>query len=324
MLYKHYCIRECPKHGWVLDTSRQKCIKCHPSCSRCIGPTANDCIACSKPDTSLVGFSCKKECPHGTFPNRDTGLCEKCHPTCQTCSGAGADTCLSCAKDLVQSQDKGTCGSVCPEGKFSLEGKCEKCHPNCRSCNGPDSFNCLSCSQGKVFYNLTCVSSCPSGSFLTEQYGIHQCQTCHPVCQSCYGFSSDNCRLCKSPLYLERGMCVVQCSPNHSIEEQTRSCHPCGRECKSSVIDRNRSVQYPNDSALKFVLVDPGKTGLSAIAIVAMSLAIVTFLVVFGILQFRSKKRMKYYTSVECNGRAESDDECNWSLIEDEDEDERM
>lgn len=29
---------------------------------------------------------------------------------------------------------------------------------------------------------------------------------------------------------------------------------------------------------------------------------------------------MKYYISVECNGRVEFDDECNWFFIEDEDE----
>lgn len=65
---------------------------------------------------------------------------------------------------------------------------------------------------------------------------------------------------------------------------------------------------------------DPGKTGLSAIAIAVVSLAIVAFLVVFGILQFRSKRRLKYYTSVKPNAGNETDEECNRSLIEDEDD----
>lgn len=80
-------------------------------------------------------------------------------------------------------------------------------------------------------------------------------------------------------------------------------------------------MQYSNDSALKFVLEDPERTGLSVIAVAVVSLSIVTFLVIFGILQFRSKKRMKYSKiSVESNGRTEDDDECNESLIDGEED----
>ena len=89
-------------------------------------------------------------------------------------------------------------------------------------------------------------------------------------------------------------MCVVQCSPNHYIDERTRSCHPCGSECKSLARDKNRSIQYTDNKALQFVLKDPKKSGVSVIAITAVSVLIVLFLVVFGVLQFRSKKQLKY------------------------------
>lgn len=321
VLYKHYCIRECPQHGWVLDSDHQKCVKCHSSCARCIGPTANDCIACSQPYASLVGFSCKKKCPRGTFHNQLTGLCERCHPTCETCSEAGADNCMSCAKDLIRNESTRRCSSVCPQGQFSSEGKCSKCHQDCKSCNGPYSSNCLNCPDGKAFYNFTCVDACPDRTYITDKDGIHQCRPCHPVCHSCNGPSMDSCRLCKSPLYLERRMCVVQCSPNHSVDERTRSCHPCGNECKTSARDKNRSVQYPNDNALKFVLEDPKKSGVSVIAIAAVSVSIVIFLVMFGVLQFRSKKKMRYH--MVSGSKTEEEDECNVSLIEGEGDEHR-
>lgn len=89
-------------------------------------------------------------------------------------------------------------------------------------------------------------------------------------------------------------MCVVQCSPNHSIDERTRSCHPCGSECKLLARDKNRSIQYTDNKALQFVLKDPKKSGVSIIAIAAVSVAIVLFLVIFVVLQIRSKKQLRY------------------------------
>lgn len=321
MLYKHYCIRECPAHGWVLDSSRQKCIQCHSSCARCIGPTANDCIACSQPDASLVGFTCKKECPRGTFHNQVIGLCEACHPTCETCSEPGADHCLSCARDLIRNENTSRCSSVCPQGQFSTEGKCSNCHPDCKSCNGPSRSDCLDCPEGKAFFNFTCVDVCPDTTYFTDEDGIHQCRPCHPVCHSCYGPSMDNCLMCKNPLYLERKMCVVQCSPNHSIDESTRVCHPCGNECKTSTRNKNRSIHYANDKALKFVLEDPKKSGVSTVAIAAVSVSIVVFLAMFGILQFRSKKKLRYLkVNADSSSKTDEEEECSLSLIDGEED----
>lgn len=323
VLYQHYCIRECPKHNWVLDSKEQKCVQCHPSCSRCIGPTANDCIACSHPDTSLVGFSCKRDCPPGTFPNRMTGVCESCHPTCDTCSGSGAENCIACAKDLIQNKSTGICSSLCPQGLYSTDGECRNCHSNCRTCNGPGSSNCLNCPDGKVLYNFSCVDTCPDRTYATDKGRIRQCLKCHPVCDNCYGPSMDNCLVCKSPLYIEGRVCVMQCSPNHSIDEATRSCHPCGQKCKMFARDKNRSVQYPNDGALKYLLDDSHKNSVSVIAIAAGSVSIVIFLLIFGVLQLRSKRKLRYSKIVQTSYTSKSEDEdedCKLSLIDGEDD----
>ena len=104
-------------------------------------------------------------------------------------------------------------------------------------------------------------------------------------------------------------MCVIQCSPNHSIDERTRSCHPCGSECKSLAREKHRSIQYPNNKALQIVLRDPKKNGgVSIIAIAAVSVSVAVFLVIFGVLQFRSKKQMRY-TKVDVEPFSKEDDE---------------
>lgn len=325
VLYEHYCIRECPKHGWVLDTNDQKCVQCDPSCARCIGPTANDCIACSDHDASLVGFLCQKDCPHGTFPNPATGVCERCHPTCATCSGSRVTNCISCAKDLVQNKSTGMCSSLCPPGQHSTEGKCGNCHSNCRTCNGPDSSNCLSCPDGKVLHNLKCLDTCPDGTYASDEGAVRQCLQCHPVCDKCYGPSVDSCLVCKNPLYIEGRMCVMQCSPNHFINELTRSCHPCGNECKTSGRGKNRSVHYSDNGALNYVLEDTHKNSVSVIAIAAGSISIMIFFLVFGILQFRSKRMLKYriVKASFLSKSADEEEECKVSLIEGEDEEGR-
>lgn len=316
VLYEHYCIRECPKHGWVLDSNRRECVKCHPSCGRCIGPTANDCIACSNPEESLVGFSCMKDCPHGTFPNQVTGVCERCHPTCETCSGSGVANCVKCAKDLTQNKSTGMCTSVCSEGQYALEEECTNCSSNCRTCNGPGSVNCLSCPDSKVLNNFTCIDKCPAGTYAADKDGGRQCIQCHPVCDTCYGPSMDNCLVCKNPLFIEGRLCVIQCSPGHVLNEQQRSCHPC-RNCRVPAKAKNRSIDHPNDERLQYVVKNSQQRSLLVIVIAAGSISTMVFLVVFGLLQFHSKRKMRY-TIIKANFRSskiEDEDECHMSLM---------
>ena len=319
VLFKHYCIRECPKHGWVLDKNNQKCIECHASCSRCIGPTENDCIACSRHDMSLVGFSCKKECPHGTFPNRVTGVCERCHPKCETCSRPGEMHCKTCAKDLFHNKRNGSCSSLCPPGQFSVEGKCSSCHATCRTCNGPGSSDCLDCPDGQLLQNFTCVNICPDSTYVTEKDGIHQCLQCHPVCDLCHGPTMNSCIKCKKPLYIEGRLCVTQCSRSHSLDEHTRTCLPCGSECKTKAGARNRSVHDQDNQVLQYVLDDSHKNSFSLVAVTVGSVSVVVFLLIFGILQFRTKTILRGRRGIKATiTKSEDEEECRASLIEGE------
>ena len=115
-------------------------------------------------------------------------------------------------------------------------------------------------------------------------------------------------------------MCVVQCSPNHSMDERTRSCNPCGSECKSFARDKHRSIQYPSNRALQFVLKDPKESGVSIIAIAVVSVSIVVFLVMFGVLQFRFKKQTRYYTKVSEEPFSKEEDEEDSFLLNGKDD----
>jgi len=87
--------------------------------------------------------------------------------------------------------------------------------------------------------------------------------------------------------------------------------------------DKNRSVQYPNDGALKYLLDDSHKNSVSVIAIAAGSVSIVIFLLIFGVLQFRSKRKLRYSKIVQTSYTSKSEDEdedCKVSLIDGEDD----
>lgn len=65
--------------------NRDKCEKCHPSCGRCSGPEANQCITCIDITFTLAKGYCAKDtpCPIGFYLNDST--CARCSDYCQLC-----------------------------------------------------------------------------------------------------------------------------------------------------------------------------------------------------------------------------------------------
>ena len=58
--------------------------------------------------------------------------------------------------------------------------------------------------------NGHCVESCPARTFPYQSSGV--CQTCHPSCSSCYGYTQNQCLSCQNPiLLLNSGTCNTQC-----------------------------------------------------------------------------------------------------------------
>jgi hypothetical protein len=317
VLHMHYCVRECPKQGWFLDTERQACTKCHPSCRECIGPSSSDCIACLNPITALDGFTCRVECPSGTYKNIKTKLCQKCHPTCGSCSGQGPHSCTTCVKRLVMHNDKGggTCISSCQAGYYKDASRCRSCHSSCETCYGPEINSCLSCHSDHVYFKNTCRESCPSGTFVgvIQDPTVRQCRECHSICKTCTGFSSHKCTSCSSSFFLENSTCVIRCSSRSIAKVKTRVCEPCGNSCPGvSGKPRHRSVQDPSVQTLKVLLQDPNSNGLLAFVILSIILCFVLFIIVFGVLQLWSMGylcRQSKYTIIKAEDFNETNED---------------
>ena len=327
VLLGHYCVAQCPSH-WVLSPVGQKCGRCHPSCRTCSGTAADDCLSCTDSQMSLDGSTCRAECPAGQFAQQDTRRCDECHPTCQTCSGAGPSSCISCVDGLVKIPGN-TCHSVCPVGKFSSNGDCIDCHSSCKTCNSGGQDSCLSCPENSFHFHGSCVSNCPVGTYPDIGPDSGHCGKCHPVCQSCSGSSSSSCTTCKAPFFLENSNCVPQCSKGFSNQKGSKTCTPCGTQCK---VTQNRfkhqSAQDPSTETLDFVLKDPKESGVLTIAIVGIAVAVLAFFAIFGVLQMRSTNMLCWghrYTILKANferrdeevhlmGQAKDDQEdCAWS-----------
>jgi len=249
----HYCIRECPAKSWYLDTMQQKCMRCHSSCTKCIGPTSNDCITCSNSHV-LDGFSCRLQCPKGLFKNLKTRQCQKCHPTCGSCSAPGPLSCTSCVHDLKLHRNNspaGKCISICKPGQYKSKlSKCLPCHSSCKTCYGPTSTSCLGCISGHVYFQNTCQKNCPTGTFF--KHTLQRCFQCHPLCKTCIGSSPNKCSSCISTLFLQDSTCVIQCSSKSTLDLKNRICQPC-EDCRAKPgKPKNRSVQDPTLQTLKF------------------------------------------------------------------------
>lgn len=64
---KKKCVSYCPS-GMFADYDAKKCLKCHPSCSDCSGPSNMNCTHCLSgyvfnPDSN----QCSQTCPTGYF-----------------------------------------------------------------------------------------------------------------------------------------------------------------------------------------------------------------------------------------------------------------
>lgn len=91
-----------------------------------------------------------------------------CHETCLTCDGPDADDCLTCdTSALLYLKKDGSCGS-CATKEYPSSGVCTDCHAQCATCttgsNSIPTDGCV-CVTKTNMVDLTCVASCPAGTF---------------------------------------------------------------------------------------------------------------------------------------------------------------
>jgi hypothetical protein len=54
----------------------------------------------------------------------------------------------------------------CAAGKYLSGLTCLSCSSSCSTCTGT-STSCLTCPSNFIFYEFSCVTSCPSGYYLS-------------------------------------------------------------------------------------------------------------------------------------------------------------
>ncbi|KAJ3605763.1 hypothetical protein NHX12_027807, partial [Muraenolepis orangiensis] len=73
-LHQALCVLDCPE-GSYGDGDQRACRSCHAACLSCDGPAADDCDACSDPDTALQDGACLPGCPAHSYRDPLAGEC---------------------------------------------------------------------------------------------------------------------------------------------------------------------------------------------------------------------------------------------------------
>ncbi|KZP13781.1 growth factor receptor domain-containing protein [Athelia psychrophila] len=237
--------------GFFLD-SAGNCEVCGLGCASCAA-TTGDCVTCStgftqdtsdltKCDAAAQTKSDGTACPAGSFSS--SGTCTACSAECQTCTGATSNECVVCATGKLSFN--GTCVSTDSNGICSGSNliannnkkECDTCGPKCTTCQIPnftvastiDQAQCTGCLSGFVLSGGKCISSCPTGTFLSPTDNL-TCTACDSSCSTCAG-SSKFCLTCTNSQLASAGSCVSSCpSTSFSSSGVCTTCHPDCATC---------------------------------------------------------------------------------------------
>ncbi|KCV69803.1 TKL protein kinase [Fonticula alba] len=226
VLHAGACVAVCPAGAYPEPGDGQgpdpgdQCAPCHAECAECLGPRADQCLACPE-GRSLFQGACVASCPPGSHPSLGSSgelACAACHPTCATCQGPGPEQCTSCPAPGLLLLASNTCVDACPGGHFACADgrRCGACQPECRQCQAApaghshpaDGGSCASmCTRCQPNWVLAmdghCMPHCPGGEFLPQGPALAEdlaagraaCVACHPGCRTC-AHQADWCTSC--------------------------------------------------------------------------------------------------------------------------------
>ena len=242
------CLKICPNAQY--RNNNNICLNCDSSCAQCIGPNNTNCIDCF-PGQFLYNGKCLATCPYYTYTIKN--ICYDCDTSCYNCTGSTILDCINCNTGYSYKDPYGICYTKCPnftQGTlcvndcpynyyFDANNFCFVCDPSCFSCFGPSSSECNSCKN--FFYNNSCYTECPSGTFANGS----ECYKCDDSCSAC-STTKNNCTSCslthpfhyafdrtcytKCPVYtFLSNICVNECQVGFIPINNT--CTPCDSEC---------------------------------------------------------------------------------------------
>ncbi|XP_037550112.1 melanoma receptor tyrosine-protein kinase [Nematolebias whitei] len=165
-----------PVMQMVMETIPQHCEKCDPGCfnGSCWAAGPEHCQKFTK-------LLCAQQCDIRCFgPN--PGDC--CNKHCAAgCTGPHATDCLAC-RDF---NDDGTCKDACPPMKiYNKKNQVVMNNPSAKYTYGATCVK--ACPDNYVVTEGSCVRSCSTGSYETQENGVQICKPCEGPCpKACDG-----------------------------------------------------------------------------------------------------------------------------------------
>ncbi|XP_032722555.1 proprotein convertase subtilisin/kexin type 5 isoform X1 [Lontra canadensis] len=133
---KGECLRTCPEHYYGEQNTRTwTCERCHPTCDKCKGKGALNCLSCVW-SYHLAGGICASDCLVGEYRvgEGEKLSCEKCDESCVECKGPGTKNCTVCPANLVLFVDDGRCLHCCNGSDSSNAQDCCDCRNTTEEC----------------------------------------------------------------------------------------------------------------------------------------------------------------------------------------------
>lgn len=228
------------KSGFYRDGAN--CAPCNIYCSRCTGPTNNDCLPNECRNNAYPLESSRTTCLYFCMSREDDlyldekeGVCKQCTPPCASCPKGHPELCTSCKTGLLY---EGKCIDECPKGYYSEIDVCLPCHPKCKHCIDRFDHCVEGCNAPYVYRNNRCYLDCEEGSVLVG----NTCKSCNITgCLKCsYKDSRTTCLECSADRVLNKGKCLTACSDGYYLDLIMDKCVLCHEACSRCFGPTNR------------------------------------------------------------------------------------
>ena len=105
-----------------------------------------------------------------------------------------------------------------------------------------ETRGCAPCSTGLYYYNHTCVSNCPLTTYGNQiSYGLYTCQPCSLGCDTCINGTKYGCLTCSEGYFYLTNTCSRGCPSDMYANPETRACQQCHPSCAT--------CSHPNDQS---------------------------------------------------------------------------
>ncbi|CAK70789.1 unnamed protein product (macronuclear) [Paramecium tetraurelia] len=225
--------------GYYDQNTIQMCQPCDKLCTKCYGPSNQNCQSCIVLDQLILnGSSC--ECNIGYYFDEFQLKCELCSHRCETCFGQSDSTCLSCHSTQFRVLDGFYC--KCNDGYFdNIQDICVQCPVAEDALLG----SCYKiCGNGSsIWFNQICPTFvCPLG------YNTVNNQ-CKPICGDLIIVAGEQCDDGNLIQFDGCHNCRYQCPAQCTVCDNT-TVFPCLDMCGDGVVsgleecDDSNSVQF--------------------------------------------------------------------------------